>query len=84
MITISVDIDESDLDLFSRIQIAGQAKLKANGVHLSPEAHKRTVLSRALKNGLQQEAEHLLPRSPRDVATIANICHLFNSTQGQG
>jgi len=61
MISITVEIDETDLDDFIHVYTAGTAELAANRVHINADAHKRIQLSRIFKRGLAIE----LDRFPR-------------------
>lgn len=77
MVKITVEIDEADVNLFARVFTAGHLKLLTNGVSMSVDAHRRVMLSRIFKNGLEREAEQLLPPARSDpVATARRIAAL--------
>jgi hypothetical protein len=60
MIDITIQIDETDLDLFAKVFVAAQEKLERNGVNLTAEAHKRAILSRIFKTGLDEEQRRFI------------------------
>jgi hypothetical protein len=68
MIDITIQIDETDLDLFAKVFVAAQAKLERNGVNLTAEAHKRAILSRIFKTGLAEEQQRFVREDRLDDA----------------
>jgi hypothetical protein len=60
MITISIQIDETDLDLFAKVFTAAHLKLRTNGVNMTAEAHKRVLWSRIVKTGLDEEQRRFI------------------------
>jgi hypothetical protein len=68
VITINIEVDETDLDVFARVFVAAQEKLARNGVSMTAEAHKRAILSRIFKTGLAEEQRRFVVDRVADAA----------------
>ncbi len=88
MIKAAVWITPADHALLSRILLALQARDRANGVPLPPDAHRDMILSTALTEGLKALAERHLPRKPSDeppvdALILANLLQMLNAPTAQ-
>jgi len=68
MIPITIQIDGTDLDLFTKVCTAAYEKLQRNGVCMTREAHRNIVLSRIFKTGLDEEQRRFVVDRVNDAA----------------
>jgi predicted AAA+ superfamily ATPase len=80
MIPITIQIDQTDLDLFLKVSAAAFEKLQRNGVALTREASREIVLSRIFKTGLDEEQRRFVVDRVDDARKLQG---LFNATPGR-